>query len=203
MLTSRHDHSLPVEADLDGVRVVRVPVVASIGKGPLMPQFGPKAVQLLREHDVVSLHLPQVESTLVAGPARAMGKPVVLTYHCDLDLPPGRVNGAIGRVVDTANFLTAQFADAVVAYTDDYADHSPFLRRWEEKRVVIPPPVVMPAPSAAEVDAFRRRHALGDGPVLGYASRFATEKGIEFAIEAAPAADSRLSQSANPLRRTL
>ncbi len=186
VLTSRHDPSLPVDDVVDGVRVVRAPVAISVGKGPLMPQFGPTAIRLLRQHDVASLHLPQVESTLVAGPAKAMGKPVVLTYHCDLDLPPGRLNGGIGRGVDAANHLSGRLADAVVAYTEDYANHSPFLQRWATKREVIGPPVVMPAPSADEVAAFRARHQLGTGPVLGYASRFATEKGIEYAIDAAP-----------------
>jgi len=186
VLASRHDPTLPVEDELDGIRVVRVPVVASIGKGPLMPQFGPKAVQLLRCHDIASLHLPQVESMLVAAPAKAMGKPVVLTYHCDLDLPPGRLNAGVGRVVDAANHCSAGLADAIVAYTEDYAEHSPFLRRWRDKRVVIGPPVVMPSPTPEEVSSLKARLGIGRGPVLGFASRFATEKGIEYLIEAAP-----------------
>ena len=186
VLTSRHDPALPVDDMVDGVRVVRSPVAVSVGKGPLMPQFGPTAIRLLRHHDVASLHLPQVESTLVAGPAKAMGIPVVLTYHCDLDLPPGRLNGGIGRVVDAANHLSGRLADAVVAYTEDYANHSPFLQRWASKRKVIGPPVVMPSPSPDEVAAFRTRYKLEPGPVLGFASRFATQKGIEYAIDAAP-----------------
>ncbi|MCC6944988.1 MAG: glycosyltransferase family 4 protein [Thermomicrobiales bacterium] len=186
VLTSRHRPELPTDEIVGGVRIVRVPVVASVGKGPLMPQFGPKAAQLLGDHDIASLHLPQVESPLVAAPARTLGKPVVLTYHCDLDLPPGRLNAGVGRIVDGANHLSGRLADAVVAYTDDYAEHSPFLRRWRDKRVVIGPPVTMPAPTAEEVAAFRASHGVGTGPVLGFASRFATEKGIEYAIEAAP-----------------
>ena len=187
VLTSRHDPSLPVDEVIDNVRVVRVPVLASLGKGPIMPRFGPVAAQLVRSHEVISLHLPQVESTLVAGLARAAGKPVVLTYHCDLDLPPGRINGAINGAVNLANHITGRLSDAVVAYTDDYADHSPFLRSFRSKREVIGPPMVMNAPSPAAVDSFRRTHRLGEGPVLGYASRFATEKGIEYTIDAAPA----------------
>lgn len=186
VLTSRNRPDLPSEEMVEGVRIIRVPVVASLGKGPLMPGFAPKAVQLLRDHDVVSLHLPQAESPLLAGPARMMGKPIVLTYHCDLDLPPGRMNAAVGLAVDVANDVSGRLADAVVAYTDDYAEHSPFLRRWREKRVVIGPPVVMPAPSTEEVARFRATHGLQNGPVLGFASRFATEKGIEYAIDAAP-----------------
>lgn len=187
VLTSRHKPDLASDEFVNGVRVVRAPVMATVGKGPLMPQFGPIAMRLVREHDVISLHLPQFEAPLAAGPARAMGKPVVLTYHCDLDLPPGRVNTGMGAVVNAANHLSGWLADAVVAYTSDYADHSPFLRRWRNKRVVIGPPVIMPSPTEAAVAEFRSRFDIDGGPVLGFASRFATEKGIEYAIDAAPA----------------
>jgi glycosyltransferase involved in cell wall biosynthesis len=53
--------------------------------------------------------------------------------------------------------------------------------------VVIPPPVVMPAPSLDEVAAFRYRHGLGERPVIGVAARFASEKGVEHLIDAMPA----------------
>lgn len=187
VLTSHNDPTLPLNEMVNGVTIVRVPVIATISKGPIMPRFGAAAAKLARSHDVVSLHLPQVESMLAAVPARAMRKPVVLTYHCDLDLPDGAFNTFVGAAVSTANRATGHLADAVVAYTDDYAQHSPFLRSFRHKIEVIGPPVTMPAPSAADVAAFRERHRLPKGPILGYASRFATEKGIEYAIDAAPA----------------
>lgn len=186
VLTSQHDRTLPSEELVDGVRIVRVQVIATLSKGPIMPRFGFIAAKLVRSHDVVSLHLPQVESMLVAATARAMGKPVALTYHCDLDLPAGGFNAVVSAAVSAANRATGHLADAVVAYTDDYAQHSPFLRSFRHKIEVISPPVAMPAPDPGAVYAFRNQHHLAGGPILGYASRFSTEKGIEYAIDAAP-----------------
>jgi glycosyltransferase involved in cell wall biosynthesis len=187
VLASRHDPRLPTEEFRNGVRVVREPVAVNISKGPIMPGFARTAHRLAGEHDVVSLHLPQFEAAAIAAPARTLQKPVFATYHCDLNLPDGLANRVIDQAVYSANAVTATLADRIVAYTQDYADHSKLLRRFAGKIVVIPPPVVMASPTPEDVARFRNEHGLDGRPVLGYASRFATEKGIEYAIEAMPA----------------
>jgi glycosyltransferase involved in cell wall biosynthesis len=122
-----------------------------------------------------------------------------MTYHCDLRLPSGLLNRAAGRVVALSNRVCARLTDAVVAYTDDYADAVPLLRRMREKLEVIPPPVVMPSPSPEAVATVRRRHALvsPDGtrpPTIGMASRFASEKGIDVLVAALPALIARFPE---------
>jgi glycosyltransferase involved in cell wall biosynthesis len=106
-------------------------------------------------------------------------------------LPPGGLNRAAERVVDSVNFVAAALADKIVAYTHDYAVHCRLLRRFASKVVVIPPPVVMPEPAPDAVTAFRLAHdiVLDDGsirPTIGLAARFAAEKGIDTVLEAAP-----------------
>jgi glycosyltransferase involved in cell wall biosynthesis len=187
VLTSRFDPALPREETVDGVRIVRVPVVARVGKGVVMPTLGVEALRLARRHDVVSLHLPMFDAASVAARARLAGRPAVLTYHCDLQLPRGAFNRAVDGAVALSNSAAAMMADRIVAYTQDYADHSAFLRRFRDRTVVIPPPVVMPAPSTDEIAAFRCRHDLGERPVIGVAARFASEKGVEHLIDAVPA----------------
>ncbi len=186
VLTSRYDRALPAEETIDGVRVVRVPVWLRISKGVIMPGFPLWAWRLIRQHDVVSVHLPQFEASLLAVLARLAGKPAVLTYHCDLQLPVGWFNRIVDRVVFLSNYLAGRLAQAVVAYTQDFAQHSPFLSRFLERVRVIPPPVIMPAPAAAAIDAFRAAHDLADRPVVGMAARLATEKGVEVLIGAMP-----------------
>ena len=191
VLTSRYDRSLPAESETDGVRIVRVPVAARIGKGVVMPSHGRAAGRLLARHDVVSIHVPQLEAAGLALRARLHRRPSLMTYHCDLRLPSGVVNRVADRVVTASNRVCAALADAVVAYTDDYAETVPLLRRAREKLEVIPPPVVMPSPTGEAVAAFRRRHGLvrPDGtprPLIGMAARFASEKGIDMLVEALP-----------------
>jgi len=186
VLTSRYDRSLPLVELLDGVRVIRVPVLFRVSKGVIMPSFPIRAWNLIRGHDVVSAHLPQFEASLLAGLGRLSGRPVVLTYHCDLQLPTGWFNRFVDRVVFASNYVAGCMAEAVVAYTRDFAEHSNFLSRFLHKVQVIPPPVIMPAPDPAEVEAFRARHDLEGRPVVGMAARLATEKGVEVLIGAMP-----------------
>lgn len=187
VLTSHFDPATPREEMIEGVRVVRVPVAMRVSKGVIMPTLGWHATRLVRRSDVVSLHLPMFDAFGIGLRARLFGKPAVLTYHCDLQLPAGPFNRVVDRVVHRANAAAARVADRMVAYTEDYAAHAPLLRANRHKLEVIPPPVVMPAPSEDEVAAFRAAHGLAGRRVLGMAARLAAEKGVEYVLEAAPA----------------
>lgn len=185
VLTSRFEPATPREESRDGVRVVRVPVLFRVSKGVVMPSFGGFATRLVREHEVVSLHLPQFDAAGVALRGRLLGKPTTLTYHCDLSLPPGPFNRIVDRVVEGMNRLAARWADRVVAYTQDFATHSPFLKRFAEKVEIIPPPVDLPPIDDESVAEFRR--TLGEpGPIIGMAARLASEKGVEVLLNALP-----------------
>jgi glycosyltransferase involved in cell wall biosynthesis len=184
VLASRHERHLPAEEEHEGVRILRVPVAARIGKGVVMPALGHRARRLLGQHDVLSLHLPQLDAAGLALNARLAGRPTIVTYHCDLLLPPGGLNRLAEHAVRGSNRAAIRLADCVVAYTDDYARHSPLLRRAATKLEVIGPPVVLAPPPAAAVTAFRRRFGLPDRQLIGVAARFAAEKGIDVLVEA-------------------
>jgi glycosyltransferase involved in cell wall biosynthesis len=186
VLTSQYERDLAREETVDGVHVIRAPVLLRISKGVIMPTFGLLATQLVRQHDVVSLHLPQFDAAGVALRGRLMKKPTTLTYHCDLKLPPGLFNGVVNQVVHTMNHLAGRFADKIVAYTQDFADHSPFLTRFAHKVHVIPPPVEVSAPNAEAVQVFAKRLNLDSHKVIGFVARLATEKGVEILLRALP-----------------
>ncbi|RLT33167.1 MAG: glycosyltransferase family 1 protein [Chloroflexi bacterium] len=185
VLTSQYDSSLPREEVLHGVHVVRVPVAARISKGVIMPTFGLEATRLTLSHDVLSLHMPQFDAPGLALRGRLLGKPVVLTYHCDLQLPPGAFNRIVDKVVQVANNEAGSLATKIVAYTEDFASHSPYLSRFKSKVEIIPPPVEIPDSSPADVEAFKQRYNL-TGPVIGMAARLAAEKGVEVLLDAMP-----------------
>ena len=187
VLTSQYDPALPLDELVDGVRVQRVPVAFRLSKGVIMPRFGLEASRLVRSHDVLSLHLPQFDAAGLAIRGRLTNHPTVLTYHCDLLLPAGLVNQAANMTVGLANRIAASFADRIVAYTKDYAENSPFLSRYLDKVLVIPPPVEVSSISEVELDRFREEHAIKQGPTIGMASRLAAEKGVETLLRALPA----------------
>jgi glycosyltransferase involved in cell wall biosynthesis len=185
VLTSQYDPSLPQRETIEGVRIVRAPVLARVSKGVLMPTIGWLASALALQHDAMSLHLPQFDASGLALRGRMLRQPVVLTYHCDLLLPPGLLNRAANTAVNISNLAAGTLANTIVAYTQDYADHSPFLSRFADKIRVIPPPVEVAPVTEEEVQAFRRRYNIR-GPVIGMAARLAAEKGVEVLLNALP-----------------
>jgi glycosyltransferase involved in cell wall biosynthesis len=187
ILTSRFDDHLAADEYDEGVRIIRVPVLMRLSKGVIMPTFGRMASKLVREHDVIQLHLPQFDAAGVAMRGRLHKKPTVITYHCDLELPPGLFNRAANLAVLLMNELAARFTHRIVTYTEDYASHSKYTSRYIKKVRVIPPPVVLPEISPGAKQAFHDRYnPEGQHPVIGMAARFATEKGVEVLLRAIP-----------------
>ncbi|MEW5720940.1 MAG: glycosyltransferase family 4 protein, partial [Chloroflexota bacterium] len=92
----------------------------------------------------------------------------------------------IERAVFASNWIAGRCADRVVAYTDDYARNSPLLSRFQNKIVVIYPPVVMPAPNPNAVAALKQKYHADGHVVVGFAARFAEEKGVDYLIESIP-----------------
>ncbi|MCC6986570.1 MAG: glycosyltransferase family 4 protein [Anaerolineales bacterium] len=188
MMTTQYDPSLPLEEMLDGVRVIRVPVIARISKGVIAPAFGFVATKLVWQNDIVHMHLPQFDAPGVAFRARLFGKPAVLTYHCDVQLPLSMFNRLVNSVLDFQNNMAGILANHVVTYTRDYADHSPYLSRHGSKLTPILPPVQMPDATPEAVAAFAERHRTQvKRPVIGMVTRFASEKGVEILLDALPA----------------
>ncbi len=187
VMTTQYDPALPGEEQMDGVRVLRVPVAFRLSKGVIAPTFGWVATRLVREHDVVQMHLPQFDAPGVAMRGRLFGKPAVLTYHCDLHLPPGLLNRIVNLVVQWQNNMAGILSNQVVTYTRDYAEHSAYLSRYGYKLCTILPPVELPPAEPGAVKAFAGRyHTKERRPVIGMAARFAAEKGVEVLLDALP-----------------
>jgi len=187
VLTSQYEPQLPRYDVLIGVKIVRIPVALRVSKGVIMPGFGPMAWKLAQRADVIHLHLPQFDAPGVAFRGRIMGKPVIITYHCDLQLPKGLFNRLVDRFVLLQNQIAGQLADAVVTYTRDYGTHSPFLAQYvDQKLQIIPPPVSLATCSDTAVDEFSNKHRLNKRDIIGISARLATEKGVEILLKALP-----------------
>ena len=188
VMTTQYAKSLPLEETLDGVRIVRVPVAVRISKGVLAPTFGWVSTKLVAQNDVVQMHLPQFDAPGIALRARLFGKPAILTYHCDLLLPPGIFNRFVNLVVQFQNNMAALLSNAIVTYTQDYADNSAYLSRYRSKLIPFLPPVELPSADAQSMQAFASTHGTKERrPVIGMVTRFAAEKGVEILLDALPA----------------
>jgi glycosyltransferase involved in cell wall biosynthesis len=187
VLTSRFDPKLAAKETKDGVKIIRPRVWFPISKGVVMPSMPYWAWRLARHADVVHLHAPQLDAALISVLARIMGKPVVLSYHCDLLLPKGFIHALANRVSNLANHISAIAAHVIVHNTRDYAEYSPFLKRYLSKVHPILPPVEVSPVTEGDILAFKRKFNIQPGQrIIGMAARLATEKGVEYLIEAMP-----------------
>ena len=172
VVTSRFDRSLPREEVRDGVRVLRAPVLARVGRGVISPAFVTTACREMARARVGSLHLPLLEAAPIA---RGAGCPLVVTYHCDVTLPRGAINTAQQRVVDASNRAAMRVATAVSVTSEDYARHSRMWPAIQPSMVVIPPP-------CREVPPGRPTYRETDGPHVGFLGRIVREKGLEYLL---------------------
>jgi glycosyltransferase involved in cell wall biosynthesis len=191
IFTSQYDPTLPLDEVKDGVRIRRVPVALRVNKGVIMPSFGWNVTRLVAEHDVVLIHLPQFDAPGVAARGRLFKKPTVILYHSDLLLPPGLINRFVNFVIDVMNNLAGLLAHQIVAYTEDFARHASFLKRFTKKVRVILPNIEYTAASPAAIAAFKAQHNPQSQKVIGMGTRLAAEKGVEILLEALPAIQER------------
>lgn len=187
VLTSQYERSLPAHEFLDGVEVIRLPVAFRLSKGVIMPRMPLKAWQLIGSADVINLHVPQMDAAMIAVLSKLRKKPVVLTYHCDLQMPAGWINQMAGRAANLANRISASLADVIVHNTRDFAEHSRFLKRYLDKLAVIQPPIIGEPITRVDIAAFREKYAVkADRRIIGMVARLATEKGVEYLAQAMP-----------------
>jgi len=187
VLTSQYNVDLPRYETIDGVEVIRLPVLMRISKGVIMPGLPFEAWKLIRESDIVNLHVPQLDAASIAMIGHLSRKPVVITYQCDLRLPSGIINWVANKISFLADRVSAALAQVIVSTSQDYAENSIFLPHYLKKVQVVSAPISLPNVSEGEINAFRNKYQISsEQKVIGIAARLATEKGVEYLVGAMP-----------------
>lgn len=185
VLTARYHQELPRDATMhNGVRVIRLWAPIRISRGMMMPAYPWAMIRLMRQHDVVSIHTPMLETALVSVLAGIAKVTVIPTHHGDLVLPHSPKNRLITKIMFAFYSFMARRAPCIIGYSHDYADNSYYLRPFRGKVRAIYPPIRIPAPDAENVDRLRRQWQPSDGPIIGYSGRFVQEKRPDLLIRA-------------------
>jgi glycosyltransferase involved in cell wall biosynthesis len=186
VVTSRYRQDLAARDEHHGVAIVRLPSWLRLSRGQVMPSFPGVVHRLLREHDVVQVHTPMLETWLVGALAHRLGRKMLMTHHGDLVMPAGGWNQFVQKTVGYLLDRGAASADVISIHSQDYADHSDYLRPYARKVVAIYPPVEIPRPDPQAATAWRRELGLDGARLVGFAGRFVEEKGFDYLLQALP-----------------
>jgi rhamnosyl/mannosyltransferase len=134
-------------------------------------------------YDLLHVHLPNPMANVAVRLAGWPGK-VVVHWHSDI------VNQQRAlRYYEPLQTWLLQRADAIIATSAPYAEHSPWLQPWRHKLHIVPLGIDVRHPLAdpAERDAARAAldRELGTAPLVLGIGRMAGYKGFEHLVEAA------------------
>ena len=188
VLTARYNTELPSDEIVNGVRVVRLWAPIRVSRGMIMPTYPIAAYRLIREHDVVSIHSPLLETALMALVVRILGKGLVITHHGDLILPGNWKDRFVMWAVHSMFRVAGATANSLIAYSDDYAQNSYYLEPFLNKTTAVYPPIVVERPDKKKVQQLRATWLNGSkrGLIVGYAGRFVEEKRPDVLIRSLP-----------------
>ncbi|MFN8643638.1 MAG: glycosyltransferase [Candidatus Binatia bacterium] len=181
VLTSRFSPALAEREESDGVSVVRVPVALKVSKGVIMPRFPAAALAAIAEADVVNVHMPQFEAALLTCWRACAGgrwcSPTSATCACR---PAPSTAPSSGACACSTGWPPPALTPSSSAATTTPA--TSFLA-WTLSAVhAIAPLVDLPEPRDADTEALRATWGARR-PTIGFAARFAAEKGVEYLLK--------------------
>lgn len=173
VLCSNHDKLDKYEI-IDGVKVIRAPIICKISKGTVSPAFIHLAVKLSKENDIVNLHLPMLESGVISSLIN--NKKLVTTYQCDINMPNTLINRLIVKVMDTSNNICLKKSQKIIVLSEDYAMQSRIASRYKSKIQEVSPPI--------KDYVYIEQKKTGNKKNIGFCGRIVEEKGIDILLQA-------------------
>jgi len=184
VLTSRYDKKIPKKEYINGVLVIRRPVLLKLGKGVIMPTFWYDVIKYSKKNDFVNAHLPMPDTGISS--LFIPKKKIVTTYQCDISLQ----NGLLNRLIVSLSFalmrLQLRRSSSITTLSSDYFRHSKMSRYINKTHQIYP--II----SASEFKYTNPSNLIKDlnlnsGEVkIGFMGRIVYEKGIKYLLGSIP-----------------
>lgn len=183
VVTSMYEELAEKEKVL-GLDVTRLKPLTTRWKTPIT--FKLRKYITSSDADIVHAHSPPpLDSYFAARACNSSGKPFIITYHCDLEIP-----GMLGPLIvwmyeKTFGSYTVSSADKIIVTTSTYAATSRSI--WKYIPTVIPNAVDSETfnPSI-DGSGMRERHDIGrDEKMVLFVGRLVSHKGVEHLLDAA------------------
>lgn len=183
VITAKHEAELASQEIINGVNVIRIDPLIKVNKGIIMPAIIWKSFRYIKDADVVHFNLPAIESLPLSIIAKLTRTPIVTTYVCDITLPKFFLSRLVDKAIDWIHIWSLKLADKTVSFTLDFARNSRIMANFAPTSVEIYPHVEINSGESKEIPVLDN---IKTKPLIGMATRFAADKGIEYMLRALP-----------------
>lgn len=152
-----------------GATIYRTASFGKLASTSISPQMISKLRELIKDYDIIHVHLPDPMATLALFFADTKNKKIILHWHSDI----------INQKFLLNFFLPLQSwilnrADAIIATSEKYIQESSYLQKYKDKCVCIPIGIEMPHQEA---------YPTKKSDVILSVGRFVSWKGFEYLIK--------------------
>jgi glycosyltransferase involved in cell wall biosynthesis len=181
VLTTRHDKTLPKRETINGVEVLRIPVLFRVSKGVIAPTFWMRVISMARQADVVNFHLPLADVGLSSLFIKR--NKIISTYHCDLNLGKGRINAFVQKLSFILMRIVLIRSQSIVVNSIDYFAHS-YFNKYIHRAVQISPPLNDAQFKPVHYSSLLKKLSLDDQSYkIGFVGRIVAEKGLRHLLD--------------------
>ncbi|HBI33701.1 MAG TPA: hypothetical protein DEA43_00280 [Candidatus Moranbacteria bacterium] len=181
ILTTQFKKRLPAQETINGVNIVRCPVLFKLGKGVISPFFLLKIISFSKNYNIVNMHLPLAESGIASLfiPKQKM----ITTYHCDINLGKKIISKFIEKLSFISMHIALKRSRAIITQNIDYFLHSKMATYTEKAVEIIPPIFTEEYTRDDNIEFLKNKFDLKNEFIIGFVGRIVYEKGIKYLLE--------------------
>lgn len=173
VLCSNHDaKNIVKEEVINNIKIIRAPIIMKISKGTVSTEYIRLARKLSKKADIINMHLPMLESGLIASLVDK--NKLITTYHCDINLPKSLINNFIVKVMDFSHKIALKKSNRIIVETIDYAENSRVAYKYIDKAEEILPIFKI----------FENTGVQRNKDIIGFCGRIVEEKGLDVLLRA-------------------
>ncbi len=181
VLTFRFDSSLPPRQYINKIKVVRMPFLFKVSKGFISPQSLLYFLNQIKEADILVINVPNFEGLPLVILSKLLRKKVIIIFHCEVKLGKSLPSNFVALFLNASVFFQLFLSDLIIGHPD-YMENVSFGRFFKMKIKTVLPPIEKKEVNLKSLTSFQKLKK--NNIWIGYVGRIASEKGIDFLIEA-------------------
>jgi len=182
VLTFLYEHELSNQVTHNKLTIIRMPFLFKISKGFISPQSIFYFLNKINKSDLVILNQPNFEGLFLAIIAKILNKKIISIFHCQVFLSKNIINNIISFFLNLSMKIQLKLSNKIVTYTEDYFDSFDELKQFRNKTISTLPPIDKLKSDNNYLSKLKK--IKKNNIWIGYSGRIASEKGLEYLIEA-------------------